>query len=332
MRRRRATAVGLTVGVVVAVMVAMLSGAVAVTFSDIWHMVAVKTGISDDPERLTDDVLWAIRLPRVVAGLVVGGALAAAGVGLQGTFRNPLADPHLVGISPAAGLGAVTGIALTPAGSGPLPTMIGAAVGAVAMGFVIRAVARTTLDPSRLILVGLALGLALLAVLGAVVLAWDSPRVPTFLFWVFGGLSGATWSAVLAALPVALIGFLMILRLGPALDVLALGADEARHVGVDVASVTTSALIGVGLLAGAAVGLGGVIGFIGLVAPLVLRSWVGPSHRTLAALSALGGAALLVAIDAVARTAAAPVEIPVGLLTAILGAPVLVWFLLRRSP
>lgn len=329
-RRRLGTIWGLSGALVLVILLGLTSGSVSVGWSDLWHLIQVRGGLTDDPERLTDSVLWAIRLPRVLAGVVVGGGLGVAGVALQGTFRNPMADPHLVGVAPAAGLGAVIGIALTPAGGPPLFMMLGAAAGAAALALVMRRIAFRTLDSGQLILVGLALGLALLAVLGAVVLAWDSPRVPTFTFWVFGGLSGTTWSTLTAATPLVLVGAAVVLVNGRLLDLLALGEDEARHLGVDVPRLTTVVLLAAGLAVGGAVGLAGVIGFIGLVVPLLLRRWLGPAHRRLTVLAALGGAVMLVAVDTVARTIAAPVEIPVGLLTAMVGAPVLVWALLRR--
>lgn len=310
----------------------LLLGAVAVTPADLWHMLGVKTGLSDRPENLTDSVLWAIRLPRVLAGALVGAGLGVAGVGLQGTFRNALADPHLVGIAPAAGLGALAGIAISPAGGSNLLLMLGAVVGAVMVGLLMRRLAANTLDQGQLILIGLALGLALLALLGAVVLAWDSPRVPTFNFWIFGGLSGTTWGRLGAAVPFVVVGSGVLLWLGRSLDLLALGERDASHLGVDVAALTTFSLVGAGAAIGGAVGLAGVIGFVGLVVPLVLRRVVGPGHRHLAGVSALGGAIALVVLDTAARTLAAPVEIPVGLLTAIFGAPVLVWVMLRRTP
>jgi iron complex transport system permease protein len=321
----------LVAGLVVAAFAGMLVGSVAVDFGDLWHMVAVKSGLSDDPERLTDNVLWAIRLPRLLTGFVAGAALGAAGVGLQGAYRNPIADPHLLGVAPAAGLGAVVGIALTPAGGSPLLMFTGAVIGASALALLMRVIAVNTFEPGRLVLVGLALGLAVLAVLGAIVLAWDSPRVPTFNFWIFGGLSGATWDKLGIGFLIASAGIVGVLWFGRSLDILALGESEARHLGIPVSRVRTAVLLAAGVAVGAAVGLSGVVGFVGLVVPLVLRSFVGPAHRALAGLSALGGAVVLAAIDVVARSIAAPIEIPVGLLTAAVGAPVLVWFLLRRS-
>jgi iron complex transport system permease protein len=322
---------GLSVGLLVLMVAGLLSGAVAVGPGDLFHMLGRRLGLFSDAERLTDSVLWAIRLPRVLSGAVVGAGLAVAGTALQGTFRNQMADPHLVGISPAAGLGAVAGIALTPAGGTPILMMLGAAIAGAAAALFMRRISGRVIDSSQFILVGLALGLAMLAWLGTIVLAWDSPRVPTFTFWVFGGLAGSTWKALAVGAPVVLAGTALVAASARPLDLLALGEVEARHVGLDVDRVITVILIGVGLAVGGAVGLGGAIGFVGLVVPLVLRRWIGPAHRWLVPASAIGGGAVVVAIDTLARTVASPVEIPVGLLTAILGAPVFVWFLMRAG-
>ena len=327
--RRLPAVVVLAIGLLALVVLGLLSGAVAVSPADLFHMLGGRLGLTDEPQRLTDSVLWAIRLPRVLAGAVVGGGLGVAGTALQGTFRNQMADPHLVGISPAAGLGAIAGIAVTPVGGPPFLMMVGAAVGGAAVALLMRRIARRVLESNQFILVGLALGLAMLAWLGSIVLAWDSPRVPTFTFWVFGGLAGSTWSTLGAGTPIVVIGSVIVAASARSLDLLALGETEARHVGVDVDRVIALILIGVGLAVGGAVGLGGAIGFVGLIVPLILRKWIGPTHRWLIPSSALAGAAMVVAIDILARTVAAPVEIPVGLLTAILGAPVFVWFLMR---
>lgn len=319
----------LAAGVLTVATIGMLAGSVPVTVADLWHMVGTRLGLWDGPDRLSDSVLWAIRLPRVLAGLVAGAGLGAAGVALQGIFRNPMADPHLIGISPAAGLGAVFGIAVAP--GHPLPMVLGATLGGMLLAVAMVRIAGNVVEASQLVLVGIAIGFAVLAALGAIVLAWDSPRVPTFTFWVFGGLSGATWSLLAAATPFVVVSTGAIIVAGRSLDLVALGEDEARHLGVDVGRVRMLVFGGVaGAVAGAVV-LSGVVGFVGLVVPTLLRHWIGPAHRRLVVLSAAGGAVALAGLDIVARTAAGPVEIPVGLITAVGGAPVLVWFLLRRS-
>ena len=330
-RKRSFTFWGLTVVLLGVLAAGMLLGAVSVSFRDLVHAFGVNLGISDDPERLTDSVVWAIRFPRVLSGALVGSALATTGAALQGAFRNHMADPHLAGLAPAAGLGAVAGIAVTPVGGSPLIMMAGAAVGGVVAALVMRRIARQVVEGTQFLLVGLAGGLGILAWLGAIVLAWDSPRVPTFNFWIFGGLSGATWSNLAAAAPFVVVAVASLLALAGPLNLLALGETEASHLGLNVNAFIRLVLVACGLGIGGAVGLGGVIGFVGLVVPLLVRRWLGPDHRWLLATSAVGGAAMVVAVDTLARTVAAPVEIPVGLLTAIVGAPVFLWFLTRAG-
>ena len=329
--RRRVALLGLLTLLVGLMITGMLAGAVSVNVGDLMHMLGRRLHLSEDPERLTDSVLWAIRLPRVLAGSLVGAALGLSGAALQGAFRNHMADPHLVGLVPAAGLGAIAGIAITPAGGSPLVMMLLAAAAGAAAALLMRRIAHQVVESTQFVLVGLALGLGMLAWLGAIVLAWDSPRVPTFTFWVFGGLSGSTWTVLAAATPLILVAVVALVAVARPLDLLALGESEARHLGVDVDRLLRYVLVVSGVAIGGAVGLGGAIGFVGLVVPLILRRWVGPGHRWLLVLSAIGGAAMVVAVDTVARTVAAPVEIPVGLLTAIVGAPVFVWFLIRAG-
>jgi len=309
----------------------MLMGAVSIGVGDLFHMIGLRLGLIEGPETLIDSVLWAIRLPRVLAGALVGAGLGVSGASLQGAFRNHMADPHLIGLAPAAGLGAVAGIALTPVGGSPTIMMVAAAVSGATVALAMRRIAQRVVETTQFMLVGLALGLGMLAWLGAIVLAWDSPRVPTFTFFVFGGLSGATWAALGAAAPLILVAGAILVRMARPFDLLALGETEARHLGIDVDRFIRYVLIASGVAIGGAVGLGGAIGFVGLVAPLVLRRWIGPGHRWLLGLSAIGGAMMVVATDTLARTVAAPVEIPVGLLTAIVGAPVFVWFLVRAG-
>ncbi len=312
-----------------ALLAGLLSGAADIGLGDLVHVVASKLGLVED-ERLSDAVLWAVRFPRVLSGALSGALLGVCGVGLQGTLRSEMADPQLIGVLPVAGLGAVAGIAATPAGGPAIVMVLSAAVAAIVASLLIRRLAQRIGAGGQFILVGLVLGLTALAWLGAIVIAWDSPRVPTFTFWVFGGLSGATWSTLGAALPVGVAGAALVWGVARRLDILALGEWEARHLGIDVDRLAGITLAGCGLAAGAAVSLAGVVGFVGLVVPLLLRWVIGPTHRWLVPLAALGGASVVVLADTLARTVAAPVEIPVGLLTAGLGGPVFVWALARR--
>jgi len=276
-------------------------------------------------------VFWSIRLPRVLAAVIVGTTLGLSGAALQGVYRNPLADPYLVGVSSAAGLGAVFGIVLTSAGGYPLATIALAAAAGAAFALLTRRIAAATVDPTRFVLVGVALGIALLAWTVVLIFIWDSPRLPTFTYFVFGSFGGVTWKGIGAALPFAVAGGALIAFSGRAIDLLALGDREAQHLGVDVGRSVAIVLIGVGVAVGASVGLAGVIGFVGLLAPYAVRRWVGASHRTLFPAAAILGAAFLVAADLVARVVADPVEVPVGIITAAVGGPLLVLLLIRRQ-
>lgn len=311
----------------VAVLIGLLVGEVAITPAQAWEALLGRLGIGDG--NTLEGVFWSIRMPRVIAGVVVGAALGSTGASLQGLYRNPMSDPYLLGISSAAGLGVVIGITLTPAGGIPLLTMaLAGAVGA-AFALLTRRVSQETVDPARFILVGVALGLALLAWTVIFVFIWDSPRLPTFTYFVFGSLGTTTWEAVWSATPFVVAGLVLIAVNLRELDLLALGDEEARHLGVGVRQVAALVLLGAGVASGASVGLAGVVGFVGLLAPFVVRRWVGPSHRHLVAASALAGATGVVAADIIARWLAGPVEVPIGIVTAAIGGPLLVWMLMR---
>ncbi len=321
---------GLASALVGLIVVALVVGAAAIAPSDLLAMLARRLGLNNSPSTLADSVLSAVRIPRVVAALGAGAGLSVAGVGLHATLHNRMADPHLIGVAPMAGIGALCGLAVSGAGSGTTPMVVGAVLGAIIGTFAIKVIGRRVLDTNEFVLVGLALGFGVLGVLGAVTSSWDNPRVPSFNFWVFGGLGGATWHLLVVAIPVILSGITLIAASHRPLDLLSLGEAEARYLGVDVPAVLRWTSCGIGLAVGGAVGLGGAIGFVGLVGPAVARRLVGPGHRWLIPTAALAGASAVLALDTAARTVAAPIEIPVGLLTAIVGAPVLIRLLVAR--
>jgi len=279
---------------------------------------------------MTDRVLSSIRLPRVLGAALMGATLGIVGAVLQGTYRTPLADAHLLGYSSAAGVGAALGFAITPVGAFPFVPVFLASLTAATFG-IGSAALRSRTGTDRFILAGVAFGFALLAWTGVFVLIVDSPRVPTLLFFVFGSLSGATWK-ILAMTTVVLIPALaMLWRYGPGLDLMALGDRDATHLGFNAGRLVPLIVGIVGVAVGASVVLGGVVGFVGLLVPFVLRPLIGPRHRTLIPGSAIAGAIAVVVIDTLARTLAAPAEIPLGLLTATVGGPFLAWMLLRRN-
>jgi len=268
-------------------------------------------------------IVWSIRLPRVILAMLVGGALATAGTTLQAIARNPLADPTLIGVSGGAALGAVASLVAGVHGAWAMP--VAAFAGAQVTTLVALRLARVDHRISAVTLLLGGVGLAALTGAGYGVMLYlaDDATLRSITFWSLGSLGGATWPAVVAvAIPVGLAA-LVLPGLARDLDRLALGELEAAHVGVDVDRVVRRAALAASLAVGAAVALCGVIGFVGLVVPYLGRLAVGPGHRALLPVAALGGAALLVAADLVARTAVAPAELPVGVVTAALGAPVL---------
>ncbi|HEV2750590.1 MAG TPA: iron ABC transporter permease [Gemmatimonadales bacterium] len=281
-------------------------------------------------ELLTSDVVRSLRLPRALLAFLVGGSLALAGTGLQALVRNPLADPSLLGLSGGAGLGAVVAIALHLANPWALPlAAFAGALGAMALVYRLGLVGGAELDPRVLILAGVAVGAFTAAVTTAVVSLSDAAELRNAFLWLWGGLSGASWDSVWLLCVYAPLPIAVLLAAARPLDLLALGEEPARHLGADVESVKRRVYVAASLLTAAAVAVSGVIGFVGLVVPHAMRLLWGHRHRPLLPAAFLGGGALLAFSDTVARVAVAPRELPVGIVTALIGVPVFV-LLLRR--
>ena len=285
----------------------------------------------------TSRIVWSIRLPRVLLAALAGAALAGSGAALQGIVRNPLADPALIGVSGGAALGAIACLVLgapllaVPV-LGPWILPLAAFGGALVCTSIALTLARVDgrTSAATLLLGGIGLASLTSAAAGLLLYLADDAALRSITFWSLGSAAGATWPIVgAAAVPIA-IALLALPRLAGHLDCLALGELEARHVGVDVERVLRLVAILAALAVGAAVATCGVIGFLGLVVPYLARGVLGPSHRGLLPASALGGAVLLVLADLVARTIVAPTELPVGVITALVGAPVLL-VLVRRG-
>lgn len=278
----------------------------------------------------TSDLVRSLRLPRALLALLVGGSLALAGAGLQALVRNPLADPSLLGISGGAGLGAVLAIALHLSNPWALPlaAFVGA-LGAMALVYRLGLVGGAELDPRVLILAGVAVGAFTAAVMTSLVSLSDAAQLRNAFLWLWGGLSGASWDSVLLLCVYLPLPVAVLLAAARPLDLLALGEEPARHLGADVESVKRRVYVAASLLTAAAVAVSGVIGFVGLVVPHAVRLLWGHRHRSLLPAAFLGGGALLALSDTVARVAVAPRELPVGIVTALIGVPVFV-FLLRR--
>jgi iron complex transport system permease protein len=273
-----------------------------------------------------DAIVLELRAPRVALAAVVGASLAIAGLALQVLLHNDLAEPYVLGLSGGASAGAVLSLAL-----GALPPGLGAAAGAVVAATLVRGVARGPFDPARLLLAGIALGAVGSSVTGLVLAAAPPERLMrAATFWLFGGLGTPHWRAVLVpALVLGLAGAWM-LRRAERLDRLGLGADTATALGVDVPGLRRGVLLAVVGLTAATVAVAGMVGFVGLIAPHVARRWVGASVRRCLPAAALGGAAIVIVADLAARTAIAPREVPVGLVTALVGGPFFLWQLQRR--
>jgi iron complex transport system permease protein len=283
------------------------------------------------PDAPASVIVRELRVPRVLLAFLVGGSLAVCGAALQAMIRNPLAEPYLLGLSGGAGLGAV--IALASRAAGPWAVPIAAFAGALAaVGLVYRLslVAGRRLDPRILLLSGVVVGAFAGALMSAIIVLSDAPTVRNAFLWLLGGFGAASWEALAvfaaySALPLAAIGLS-----ARALDLVALGDEPAHHLGADVDRVRRLVYVCTALLTAASVAACGIIGFVGLVVPHAVRTLARPLHRTLLPLVFVGGGSFLVLADVVSRTVARPLELPVGVVTALVGVPIFA-VLLRRS-
>ncbi|WP_062226835.1 FecCD family ABC transporter permease [Aureimonas frigidaquae] len=285
-------------------------------------------------------VVLDIRLPRVLLAMAVGAALALSGAMLQGLFRNPLADPGLVGVSSGAALAAICvivlgglAVPLVPAALVPHLLPMAAFAGGMVSTFLVYRM--STFGGHTSMATMLLSGIALAAIAGAFtgILTFISTdqQLRELTFWTMGGLGGATWTKLLAALPLMIPAFLAAPLLGGALDRLAMGEAEAFHLGVSVEPIKRLAVLVIAAAVGAAVSVSGIVGFVGLVAPHLVRLVAGPGHRVLLPAAACTGAALLALADLVARTLVAPAELPLGIVTALIGAPFFLFLLMRSA-
>jgi iron complex transport system permease protein len=290
------------------VAVALAMGPADLAVRDVW---AALTGGADPA---TQAIVRELRLPRVLLAFVIGGSLAVTGAALQALVRNPLADPYLLGLSGGAGLGAVAAIALGVGGAWavPLAALVGA-LGAIALVYRIALVGGGMLDARVLLLAGVVVGAFAASLMGAIMALSPAPQVRNALLWLLGSLDGASWHSLGVFAVYALLPLTVLYALARPLDLLALGEEPARFLGADVERTKRVLYVSASLLTAAAVSVSGIIGFVGLVVPGAF----------------LLGGTLLVMADALARTAFAPLELPVGVVTALIGVPVFVW-LVRR--
>jgi iron complex transport system permease protein len=287
--------------------------------------VDLASGLSDQEAA----IVWHLRAPRVVLGALVGAMLASAGGAYQGVFRNPLADPYLLGVAAGAGLGATAALAGgLDAAVVPIAAFIGAVM-AVAATYYFAQAAGGRRTPATLILAGVAVGSFLTAV-QTFLQQQSSDRIREVFTWILGRLSGATWSQVLAVLPYVIGAMVVLLASRRVLDVLSVGEEEAVTLGVRPARARLAIIGAATLGAAAVVSVSGLIGFVGIVVPHAVRMVVGPSYRAIVPLAMVFGAAFLMAADLLARLVISPGELPIGVVTAFIGAPFFAMILRRR--
>lgn len=336
-RRRILAIVGLlAVFIVVAVFAASI-GSVDIAFSTTFKIMLSKLPfieITPSWEESIETIVWDIRLPRVVLAGLVGAALALAGATYQGLFRNPLADPYLIGVAQGAALGAVIGflipISRTGLGIGLVPLL--AFVGALLSVTVVYLIARVgkTVPVTTLILAGVALG-ALLGAIVAYLAITSGQLLHGIMFWLAGSFSLSQWSEVQIILPVIAVGTIVILLFSRMLNIMQLDEEQAQQLGINVERLKIILLTAATMVTAAAVSFVGIIGFVGIITPHAVRLVWGPDYRFLLPLSLISGAIFLILADVLARTLVAPSEIPIGVITALCGAPFFLYLLRRRA-
>jgi iron complex transport system permease protein len=314
----------LLLAVLASLFVGLAAGTVPLTLSEVWR--GLWQGDTNAGVIVRD-----LRAPRVLLAFCVGGSLGVCGAALQAMIRNPLAEPYLLGLSGGAGLGAVIAIASRAAGPWAVPVAAFAgALGAVALVYRLSLVAGRRLDPRVLLLSGVVVGSFAGALMSAIIVLSPSAGVRNAFLWLLGGFGSASWQtlavfAAYAVLPVALLGLS-----ARSLDLIALGEEPAHHLGADVHRTRRLVYLCTALLTAASVATCGIIGFVGLVVPHAIRIVARPLHGTLLPLVFLSGGAFLVLCDAVSRTVVRPLELPVGVITALVGVPLFA-VLLRRT-
>jgi len=335
----RAAIAVLVVMLVLAMMLSMTTGA---SGASAWTILRGWLGMAPESqlEAARDHaVIYNIRLPRMILGVLVGAALAVSGLLMQGLFRNPLADPGLVGVSAGASLGAVGIIVLGTTALAPLTALLGiyslqlaSFLGGLVTTFILYRVATRSGHTAiaTMLLAGIAIGALAGAVTGVLVYVATDAQLRDLTFWGLGSLSGANWIKVAASGPIIIAAMAVTPFLAKGLNAMTLGEATAAHLGIAVQRFKLVTIVAVAAATGAAVAVSGGIGFVGIVVPHLLRLVIGPNHRYLLPATALLGASFLLFADAISRVIVAPAEIPIGIVTAAFGGPFFLWILLRR--
>jgi len=334
-RRYRRVLIGLFAALVGSVLLAIAVGAVWISPWDTVRLVAWKLGFVDRPAgiaRSTEVILFQLRLPRVVLAGVVGAALASSGAVFQGLFRNPLADPAIIGISSGAALGAIGVIVFAGSGAlGAFGVPLAAFVCALLTAVLVYRLARIgpAVHVATLLLAGIAVA-AVISSIMSLVMSFSGEQVRDIYAWLLGGLVGQGWGSIAAVVPLVALGVVAAALTARDLNLMALGEERAAQLGVEVDRLKRRSIAIGALLAACAVSVAGVIGFVGLMTPHLIRVFVGADHRRLLPAVLLAGPVLLILADLVSRIVLAPQELPVGVVTALLGGPFFL-YLLRRE-
>lgn len=316
-------------------------GPVSIPPSDVVQILLSKTGFTHLDEDLTQfsAIINSIRLPRVIMAILIGATLAVSGAALQGLFRNPLADPTLIGVSSGAAFAASIVIIFSANLAAFLPNFIAVSLlpiaafagglGATWLVYVIASKNGTT-SVGTMLLAGIAINALAAAGIGYLIFTADDNQIRDLTFWTLGSISGTVWDTVFRTSPFLFITIVGLQFLSKQMNILLLGEHEARHLGLNTERIK-KLIIGLSALGiGAAVAVSGIIGFIGLVVPHLIRLIIGPDHRFLMPASVLLGALLLLASDLFARMVVSPAELPIGIVTSTIGAPFFLWLLIRK--
>jgi len=331
---------GSAAAMLLAMVLSLSIGATGISLEALPASIRAVFGAADAEATRAALVLLDIRLPRTLLATMVGACLAVSGAMMQGLFRNPLADPGLIGVSSGAALAAVTVIVMGHSVAAPLINLlglhalpVGAFLGGMAMTgtLIMIAGSRRTISTAALLLAGLVIGALAQALMGLIAYVSDDRELRDLTLWTLGSLAGASWPKVMGVAPFALLNLLLLPSLVRSLNGLLLGEAEAFHLGVDVQRAKRVIIVATAASVAAAVAAAGIIGFVGIIVPHVVRLVSGPDHRTLLPASAMLGAALMLVADVVARIIVAPAELPLGIIVALIGAPVFLHLVLRRG-
>lgn len=341
LKRIKLIGVSSIVLLLISVLMAIGLGAVFISPIQIMAILVNQTGMKTDIQYTTvqESVLMAIRLPRVIMAVLIGSSLSVSGAAMQGLFRNPLADPGLMGISSGASLAAVAAIVLgihsNTFFSGVLGvyalsvvTFLGALITAVVVYKIAQSGGKTII--ATMLLAGIAINSLAGAGTGLFTYAANDVQLRSITFWMLGSLGGATWSNVLGILPFTLLPVLVLPRMAKSLNAFSLGESNAAHLGTNTELVKRTVVVLTALCVGASVAVAGVIGFVGLVVPHIIRLSIGPDNRYLLLLVPVLGALLLVSADLAARTLFISTELPIGIITSLIGAPVFLYIVIKE--